>query len=225
MVKTTLLMINLKLTMTQTVWIARHGNRLDFVNPDWVIGAEHPYDSPLSDDGIVQAKQLGQRLKKENISHIFASPFLRTVQTANEVAEALDLSIKIESGLSEWLNPEWMLEIPKKLSMEALAARFPRIDMSYTSRIPANYPETEEDILKRAGETAKILAQEFRSDILLIAHGASVLGTTMGLLSATIKPNVNAVLCGLVKMVRNDQEWIMELNGDTSHLKNEDLII
>jgi len=41
--------------------------------------------------------QLGQRLKREDIAHIFASPFLRTVQTANQVAEALDLPIKLES--------------------------------------------------------------------------------------------------------------------------------
>jgi len=42
--------------------------------------------------------QLGQR-QREGIAHIFASPFLRTVQTANQIAEALDLPIKLESGL------------------------------------------------------------------------------------------------------------------------------
>jgi broad specificity phosphatase PhoE len=46
-------------------------------------------------------------LKKEKIAHIFASPFLRTVQTANAVAEMLNLPIKLETGLSEWLNPVW----------------------------------------------------------------------------------------------------------------------
>lgn len=51
--------------MTQIVWIARHGNRLDFVNPEWFNTAERPYDPPLSEDGIVQAKQLGQRLVGE----------------------------------------------------------------------------------------------------------------------------------------------------------------
>jgi hypothetical protein len=41
--------------MTQIVWIARHGNRLDFVNPEWFNTAERPYDPPLSEDGIEQA--------------------------------------------------------------------------------------------------------------------------------------------------------------------------
>ncbi|HEY9706683.1 MAG TPA: histidine phosphatase family protein, partial [Oculatellaceae cyanobacterium] len=98
--------------MTQTVWIARHGNRLDFVNPEWFNTAERPYDPPLSEDGLIQAKQLGQRLVGEGIIHIFASPFLRTVQTANQVADALDLPIKLEFGLCEWLNPAWMKTDP-----------------------------------------------------------------------------------------------------------------
>ncbi len=47
--------------MSQIVWIARHANRLDFVNPDWFITAEQRYDPPLSDDGIVQAQQSARR--------------------------------------------------------------------------------------------------------------------------------------------------------------------
>lgn len=211
--------------MSQTVWIARHGNRLDFVNPDWFLTAERPYDPPLSDDGVVQAKQLGQRLVGEGIVHIFASPFLRTVQTAFEVAVALDLPIKIESGLSEWLNPQWMPAMPEKLPIETLAERYPKIDLSYKSRVIASYPETSEEVLKRAGQTATSLAQEFKEDILLVGHGASVLGTAMGLLGGTTEPEINATLCCLVKIVRQERDWVMELNGDTSHLSQSEKVI
>jgi broad specificity phosphatase PhoE len=48
--------------MSQTIWIARHGNRLDFVRPEWFDTALRPYDPPLSKDGFVQAKQLAKRL-------------------------------------------------------------------------------------------------------------------------------------------------------------------
>ena len=209
--------------MTQTVWIARHGNRLDFVNPEWFNTAERPYDPPLSEDGIVQANQLGQRLVGEGIRHIFASPFLRTVQTANFVADALDLPIKLESGLSEWLNPAWMQTNPERLSMQELQELFPRIDPSYTSRVIAHYPETSEKVLERTAETAKRLMTEFSEDIFLVGHGASVVGVTQGLVGGT--PEVNASLCCLVKLVRQEQEWVMELNGDTSHLnQTEDVI-
>jgi broad specificity phosphatase PhoE len=212
--------------MTQIVWIARHGNRLDFVNPDWFLTAEYPYDPPLSDDGVVQAQQLGQRLIGEGIRHIFVSPFLRTVQTAFHIAEALDLPLKVESGLSEWLNPNWMPAMPKKLSMETLAELYPRIDLSYTSRIVPTYPETDEQVLERSGETARQLAREFSEDIFLVGHGASVLGTTLGLVGGSAaETEVKASLCCLVKVVRHRQEWVMELNGDTSHLSQNEKVI
>ncbi|MFW9257227.1 phosphoglycerate mutase [Nostoc sp. KVJ20] len=212
--------------MSQIVWIARHANRLDFVNPDWFLTAERRYDPPLSDDGMVQAQQLAQRLKKENIGHIFASPFLRTVQTANAVAEMLKLPIKLETGLSEWLNPVWMTEEPERLSTPALAKLFPRIDTSYTSRIAAKYPETHEKVRERSGQTARCLATEFfPQDILLVAHGASVLGGAMGLVGEIAKTEVKASLCSLVKVVRQEPEWLLELTGDTSHLTHIEEVI
>ncbi|WP_413200174.1 histidine phosphatase family protein [Nostoc piscinale] len=212
--------------MSQIVWIARHANRLDFVNPDWFLTAERRYDPPLSDDGFVQAKQLAQRLKSEKITHIFASPFLRTVQTANAVAEALDLSIKLETGLSEWLNPEWMTEEPERLSTPALKELFPRIDHSYTSRIAAKYPETHEQVRARSGQTARCLATEcFPEQILLVAHGASVLGAAMGLAGEVAKTEVKASLCSLVKVVLQGPEWLLELKGDTSHLTQVEEVV
>ncbi|NEO38396.1 MAG: histidine phosphatase family protein [Moorea sp. SIOASIH] len=209
--------------MTQTVWIARHGNRLDFVNPEWFNMAERPYDPPLSVDGELQAVQLGQRLVGQGIRHIFASPFLRTVQTANQVAEILDLPIKLELGLSEWLNPEWMATEPERLPTEVLHKQFQRIDTSYTSCVIPEYPETSVAVLKRTCETAQRLTAQFSEDLLLVGHGPSVVGTTQGLVGAT--QDIKASLCCLFKLVRQEKQWVMELNGDTSHLsQTEDVI-
>ena len=137
--------------MPQTVWIARHGNRLDFVNPEWFDTAVRRYDPPLSEDGFVQAAELGQRLKTANISQIFASPFLRTIQTANEIAQILNLPIKLEAGLGEWHNPDWMSQTPETHPQEFLAERYPRIDWSYQSYLTPNYPETKADVNRRTG--------------------------------------------------------------------------
>ncbi|AHJ28498.1 histidine phosphatase family protein [Nodularia spumigena CS-584] len=212
--------------MNQIVWIARHANRLDFVNPDWFLTAQRRYDPPLSDDGIVQTQQLAKRLQAEKIAHIFASPFLRTVQTANAVAEVLDLPIKLETGLSEWLNPDWMTEEPERLSIPALAELFPRIDTSYKPHIAAQYPETHEKVRERSGQTARCLATEcYPQNILLVAHGASVLGAAMGLVGDIAKAEVKASLCSLVKVVRQGPEWLLELKGDTSHLTEIEEVI
>ncbi|KAF3887431.1 MULTISPECIES: histidine phosphatase family protein [Nostocales] len=212
--------------MSQIVWIARHANRLDFVNPDWFLTAERRYDPPLSEDGFIQAQQLANRLQGEKIAHIFASPFLRTVQTANAVAEVLDLPIKLETGLSEWHNAAWMTEEPKRLSTPALAELFPRIDTSYTSQIAAKYPETRAQMLERSGQTARCLTVEYSpQDILLVGHGASVLGAAVGLVGELASTEVKASLCSLVKVVRQEPEWLLELKGDTSHLTEVEEVV
>ena len=203
--------------MSQTVWIARHGNRLDFVHPEWFNTADRRYDPPLSEDGLMQAKQLGQRLKNEPIAHIFSSPFLRAIQTADCAAEALNLPIKIESGLSEWLNPDWMSHFPATQPPEILQKNYPRIDWNYRSRIVPQYPENEENVWLRTGKTARQLVAEFSENILLVGHAASVVGSTVGLVGGN--PAVNTSLCCLVQIVRVDEKWEMKLNGDTSHLQ------
>lgn len=200
----------------QTVWIARHGNRLDFVNPSWFSTAQRRYDPPLSEDGLLQAKQLGQRLKSEKIAHIFTSPFLRTIQTANEVAEVLDLPIKLEAGLSEWHNPHWMSEPPEIHPKDLLEAEYPRIDWCYSSRIRPQYPEMEQTMMDRMANIIQELIRDYSQDILLIGHGASVMGITQGLIGET--PSFKASLCCLVKLVKVEEHWELALKGDTSHL-------
>jgi broad specificity phosphatase PhoE len=207
--------------MTQTVWIARHGNRLDFVSPEWFNTAERRYDPPLSEDGIIQAQELAARLKSENIAHIFVSPFLRTIQTANEVALVLNLPIKLEAGLCEWLNPDWMDETPETHSQGWLASRYPLIDWSYQSLVKPQYPETEAQLYRRTAKTVQILVQKLTEDILaedilIVGHGGSVLGTTRGLIKGN--PTFKVPLCSLTKIVNLDYTWNLELTADTSHL-------
>ncbi len=208
--------------MPRTIWIARHANRLDFVYPDWFTTAPMPYDPPLSEDGLVQAQQLAGRLADSNISHIFASPFLRTVQTAHCVAEKLQLPLKLEAGLGEWLNPEWMPRTPERLPLECLCERFPQIDPEYNSYMVPEYPETGEMALRRSGQTAKALLESFTGDLLLVGHGASVMGATTGILETPVQ--VNTPLCCLIKLVQQGDRWVMELNGDTSHLRREKVV-
>ena len=116
-----------------------------------------------------------------------------------------------------------MTEKPETHPDSLLAAKYPRIDWSYTSRIIPQYPETEEKMSARAGKTARQLVKEFSDDILLVGHGASVQGTTMGLVGGN--PIVNASLCCLVKLVSRGEGWDMELNGDTSHLSQSEKLV
>lgn len=202
--------------MAQTVWLSRHGNRQDFVDPDWRASAEWPHDPGLSPDGLQQARQLGERLKQETVDYIFASPFLRTVQTAHAVAEVLDRRVYLEPGIGEWMNADWFDEPPERRSLEALAEEFPTIDLNYTPRGALSFPETKEETFARAGETARRLAGAFTRPILIVGHGISVTGSVNGLLGRT--RDMECALCTLYKLVRHSEGWTMELEGDARHL-------
>lgn len=200
--------------MAQTVWIARHGNRQDFVDPDWPKTAERPYDPGLSPDGVIQARQLAGRLEPEDISVLFASPFLRTVETANQIAEVLDLPIFIEPGISEWFNPVWFPHAPRTLPGDLLVERFPRVDLTYASQIGPSYPESEEDAMRRSAKAAHAIVERFPEQVVLVGHGVSVAGATMGL-DSNAKIH-ECGLCALFKVVRRNGGWEMELGTDVS---------
>lgn len=204
--------------MADTVWIARHGNRQDFVNPDWMKTARRPYDPGLSDDGVVQAHRLAERLGEERIGAVFASPFLRTIETANAVANVLDVPMYIEPGISEWFNPEWFPAAPETAPAEELVARFPRIDLSYTSQFRPHYPETESEAMLRSAEAAHAIAAEFDEPFALIGHGVSVAGVAKGLDEDAVIRECG--MCCLFKLTRRSEEtWKMELCADVSHLE------
>lgn len=205
---------------SQTIWLARHGNRHDFVHPEWFNTAQRRYDPPLSADGFLQAQALGQRLKGENIQHLLVSPFLRAMQTANEVAKIINLPLNLEEGLGEWHNPNWMTESPETTPQEVLAVEHPelntRINWNYQSYLHPHYPETEADVNRRTAATIKQLILEFKQDILLVGHSASVFGITKALVKDL--PQDKIPLCSLTKIVRQGDRWNLEFYADTSHL-------
>jgi broad specificity phosphatase PhoE len=147
---------------------------------------------------------------------VSTSPFLRTIETAHHIAEALDLPIKIEHGASEWLNPDWFSARPVHIPLDALGQRFPRLDQKYTSVVMPGYPEGGEEAFARAGEASRILADTFSGDLLIIGHGHSVTGMAKGFVGASYQ--ISCGLCALVKVVRQEGRSTLELNGDVSHL-------
>ena len=70
---------------------------------------EFSKDSPITEMGQFQAQLTGAGLKQQGLSihHVYCSPALRCVQTADAILEGLQadhsVSIKVENGLFEWL--------------------------------------------------------------------------------------------------------------------------
>lgn len=211
------------LNMGQTLWLARHGNRQDFVDPNWRATARRPHDPPLSVDGVEQAKALAQRLRSEPIDYIFVSPYWRTVETAFQVAQVLDLPIHLEAGLGEHLNPSWFTDNPQLMRREELVKPFPRIDLTYRDRITPTFPETWQECYQRVAHTIHHLIDDYGDNVLIIGHGASVMGAVNALVGKRL--DIPCRLCALFKLVREGDRWQLELSGDTTHLDASESVV
>jgi broad specificity phosphatase PhoE len=199
------------------IWMARHGNREDFVDPDWHATADRPHDPDLSPDGVVQARQLGERVAALDVDGVIASPFLRTVRTAHLVAEESGHAVHLEPGLGEWMNPTWFDSAPDPLPPATLAEAFDRLVADVSPCVRPSFPETKAESFERIGTAVRCLVERHAdASLLLVGHGITVQGALMGLLGDV--PDEGCPLASLTTVVRRNGAWTIERRNDTSHL-------
>ena len=203
-----------------TIWIARHGNRQDFVDSDWAETADRPHDPGLSPDGVEQARQLARRVTQLNVDRILSSPFLRAVETASPAAEAIGEPVYLEPGLGEWQNDDWFASPAETLSPSTLAGRFASVQTDHEPCRTPSYPESRHASLARIGATGRCLADRFPDEtLLLVGHGMTVLGVLHGLIGSDV-PDPGCPLASLTKVVHRDGHWTIRTRNDTTHLEN-----
>uniref|UniRef100_A0A803V1W4 Ubiquitin associated and SH3 domain containing A n=1 Tax=Ficedula albicollis TaxID=59894 RepID=A0A803V1W4_FICAL len=94
-------------------------------------------DPPLSCCGIFQSRLIGEALldQEVTVSHVYSSPALRCVQTAQHVLQGLKLNpkvrIRVEPGLFEWTKWEANRTIPNFMTVAELVEASYDIDTSY----------------------------------------------------------------------------------------------
>lgn len=200
--------------LSQRIFLARHGERADLANEQWLStdeGQTDTYDPPLTARGFQQAHELGLRLQGERLSCIYSSPFVRALQTAHQVADVLDLPVIIEYGLSEGMIKRLFPKGPPQFkSAEHLAAALPRAQPSCEQAVPhVSYPETYGDARRRCEKTVKCLAERHPHEaILLVGHGLSVEFLAAALVKNKEVGSRNIPYCCLTECIREDQrQW------------------
>ena len=74
-------LIKIQMASGQHIVVMRHGERLDDADPAWT--SPRPWDPPLTDIGLQQARKTGHdlgQLEGLRIAHVFCSPFKRCWQ-------------------------------------------------------------------------------------------------------------------------------------------------
>ncbi len=208
--------------MSRVLWLVRHGERRDEVEPGWTEQADRPHDPPLTETGRRQAARVGERLRGCDVETIYTSPFLRAAETAHIVAEHLDRTVFVDHGLSEHLNAAWFDVAPSVLTPRALAERFDTVDPLHTSTRRPHYPESAEEAAERTVRAVRRLAKDDPSPTLFVGHGLTVGSVVAGFTGRT---DVETPVCGLTKLTEYPWGWEADLLADTSHLGELDVAV
>lgn len=112
------------------------------------------FDPPLTELGLHECKMVGEELRAQGVEihHVYASPALRCVQTADKILEGLQLRdqipIRIEPCLFEFLK--WYPTVPMKwpfLDLDELTKNGYNVDVSYKPFYPMESLRKDEDEL------------------------------------------------------------------------------
>lgn len=146
-------MDNNKESRPQVFWIMRHGDRLNNVDRQWKKTARYPHDTPLSELGHNQARDVASHIVENdtNIQHIISSPFLRALETANPLSQQLGMPIKVEKSVWETGCAEG-----PPLHLHAASNQF-SLDDDYASAFVPTCGESTDDFFPRLSKAATAL--------------------------------------------------------------------
>jgi len=128
-------------------------------------------DPPLTDLGIRQARLAGRRLAAEGITHLYGSPLLRALQTAELFRETVPLNPAISPLLCEMWGTRWRARTVQELQPLFPWVRFP--DSMNHGRWWPTEEESRERIFERGREGLDFILQRHpnpRDRVGLISH-------------------------------------------------------
>lgn len=166
-------------------------------------------DSPITETGLFQARLTGEGMREQGIriSHVFSSPALRCVQTANAILQGLQdptIRIKIENGMFEWLA--WCQGgFPTFLSPGELAKFGLQVDMSYASQVALQDlkpKETHLEFYKRMFNITRLILKTVGANsgnIMFVGHAATLEACTRQLVG--VQPRSAQELTKIVQKI------------------------
>jgi alpha-ribazole phosphatase len=178
-------------------------------------------DVPLNDRGRAQARAVGERLAAENLSAVYCSPLARARETAEAVADSSGLTALPDDTLMDMDFGEW-----QGLTLASVEEQYPEIYRTWATapeaaRVPGG--ETLADVLRRAGDGLRILAERYHDEtVAVVTHRVVLkllLARALGLDERAFWRIRQDTACINLIEVTGDRTVVCMLN-DTCHLRN-----
>lgn len=155
--------------MSTRIFLIRHGATV-LTAEDRFAGATNVQ---LSDEGRRQATKLAERLRKENIVAVYASPLDRTMETARIIAAPHALEVVPRPGLKEISHGRW-----EQHTREEVDAKFPEEVAAWEADPFTFAPDGGESGLEVTARSLPVLMDIVRQHtdqtVAVISHKATI---------------------------------------------------
>ncbi len=157
---------------TTYVFLIRHGEN-DWVGTDRLAGRSP--DVHLNEKGREQAQELAQLLQQQPIAAVYSSPLDRCMETAQPLADLLNLPVMVEPGVLEVDYGDWQAGYLKEL------AKLPewRLVQHYPSTFRFPKGETLREVQSRALSAIERIRDAHPNQVVAIFSHGDVIRTTM----------------------------------------------
>ena len=209
------------------LYLVRHGQSAG--NAEGRFGGHSP--TPLSELGRQQAEMTAHALSKEKIDAVYSSDLLRAIQTAQPLAERLNLTLRTVAAFRER-----KVGVLEGLTFDESKERFPQ---DYYALVNRNIHhvitdgESYRQLLKRATNALhEVLRTHYGGKVVIFSHTGAICFLTLYLLGAINRrtrttPWLVTSNCGInrfeIRSIRNvralainDTRHLLKTTGDDS---------
>jgi broad specificity phosphatase PhoE len=151
------------------LWLVRHGQT------DWNLSGRYQgqADLPVNATGLEQARQIARRLPLGRFAALYSSDLLRARQTAEIIAERLELPVRLDPRLREIHQGEW-----EGLRYVDVVERYADLAAAYQAdpaawRAPRG-ESVSEVAIRMVAAANDLYAEHPGQSVLVVAHGLCI---------------------------------------------------
>lgn len=182
-------------------------------------------DIALNETGLIQADQLGRRLKGYGIERIYSSHLKRARQTAEMINSYVKASIQIagdlqEINMGEWEGADWS-------RIQRDYPEYYREWREHTWDMPYPGGESGAEVDYRTRRVLTEIQETGLRDVAIVSHGGVIkiiLSKVLGMgLEKRFRLEIGNCSLNVIRYDRARQDYLVRCINDTGHLENSEL--